>query len=60
MATCQECVDYARKCIQLAELTRDSELRDHLVGPARDWMATKHEDKAPRPKSLTGSTSERE
>jgi hypothetical protein len=48
MATCQECVDYARKCIQLAELTRDSELRDHLVGPARDWMATaKHEDKAP-------------
>jgi hypothetical protein len=40
MATAQECVDYARQCVRLAELTADSELRDHLLTLARDWMAT--------------------
>jgi hypothetical protein len=54
MATGQECVDYARECVRLAELTKDSELRDHLLNLAREWMATAvHEDKAPgEPKSL--------
>ena len=40
MATDQECLDYARQCVRLAELTRDSELRDHLLTLAREWMAT--------------------
>lgn len=40
MATDRECLDYARQCIRLAELTRDSELRDHLLALARAWMAT--------------------
>jgi hypothetical protein len=40
MATAQECMDYARQCVRLAEVTPDSELRDHLLTLARDWMAT--------------------
>jgi hypothetical protein len=40
MATAQECVDYAQQCVRLAEVTGDSELRDHLLTLARDWMAT--------------------
>jgi hypothetical protein len=40
MATAQECMDYARQCVRLAEQTADSELRDHLLTLARDWMAT--------------------
>ena len=52
MATGQECVDYARECIRLAELIKDSELRDHLLNLAREWMATaNHERKVPEPKS---------
>ena len=39
MATAQECMDYARQCVHLAELTGDSELRDHLLTLARNWMA---------------------
>jgi hypothetical protein len=39
MATAQECMDYARQCVRLAELTGDSELRDHLLTLARNWMA---------------------
>lgn len=51
MATDQECVDYARECVRLAELTKDSELRDHLLHLAREWMAAAmHEKKAPEPK----------
>jgi hypothetical protein len=40
MATDQECVDYARECGRLAELTKDCELRTHLLNLAREWMAT--------------------
>jgi hypothetical protein len=40
MATDQECVDYARECIHLAELTKDLQLRDWLLTTAREWMAT--------------------
>ena len=39
MATDNECLDYARECVRLAELTRDSELRDHLLKLGREWMA---------------------
>jgi hypothetical protein len=55
MTTDQECVDYARECVRLAGLTKDDlELRDYLLGLARDWMATAtHEDKTHHPKSLT-------
>ncbi|HEY6994489.1 MAG TPA: hypothetical protein VH397_12315 [Xanthobacteraceae bacterium] len=53
MATDQECMDYARECVRLAELTKDDlELRDHLLSLAREWMATAmHERKVPEPKS---------
>ena len=47
MATDQECVDYARECIRLAELTKDLQLRDWLLTTAREWMATA-ETKRPR------------
>ena len=39
MATDQECVDYVRECIHLAELTKDLQLRDWLLTTAREWMA---------------------
>jgi len=39
MATDQECVDYARECVRLAELTKDLQLRDWLLTTAREWMA---------------------
>jgi hypothetical protein len=59
MTTGQECVDYARECVRLAELTKDSELRDHLLNLAREWMATAvHEDKAPEPKSVPATAAE--
>jgi hypothetical protein len=45
MATDQECMDYARECVRLAELTKDSELRGHLLNLAREWMATVQEPK---------------
>ena len=54
MATANECMDYARDCVRLAELTKDSELRNHLLKLGRQWMAmAMHEDKAPKPQSLT-------
>ena len=47
MTTDQECVNYARECVRLAELTEDLQLRDHLVKIARAWMATaRREDDA--------------
>jgi len=33
--TDQECVDYARECVRLAELTKDLQLRDWLLTTAR-------------------------
>jgi hypothetical protein len=54
MATANECMDYARDCVRLAELTKDSELRNHLLNLGRQWMAmAMDEDKAPKPQSLT-------
>jgi hypothetical protein len=52
--TDNECIQYAHECVRLAGLTKDDlELRDHLLGLARDWMATAmHEDKMHHPKSL--------
>jgi hypothetical protein len=48
----QECMDYARECVRLAGLTKDPELREHLLSLAREWMAmAMHERKAPEPKS---------
>ena len=50
MSTDQECVNYARECVRLAELTEDLQLRDHLVKIARDWLATaRREDDARAP-----------
>ena len=40
MVTDQQCVDYARECVRLAELTKDLQLRDWLLTTAREWMAT--------------------
>ncbi len=40
MSTDQECVNYARECVRLAELTKDLQLRDHLLKIAREWLAT--------------------
>jgi hypothetical protein len=41
MPTDNECVEYARECVRLAQLTKDDlELRDHLLNLAREWMAT--------------------
>ena len=34
MATDQECVDYARECVRLVELTKDLQLRDWLLTTA--------------------------
>jgi hypothetical protein len=45
MATDQECVDYARECVRLAELTKDLQLRDWLLTTAREWMATASKQK---------------
>jgi hypothetical protein len=39
--TDQECLDYARDRVWLAELAKDDrELRDHLLRLAREWMAS--------------------
>ena len=41
----RQCVGYARECVRLAGLSKDTEIRDQLLGMARDWMATAmHED----------------
>ena len=48
MAPDQECVDYARECIHLAELTKDLQLRDLLLTTAREWMATASKTKRSR------------
>ena len=38
MATDNECLDYARECVQLAGIANDPELRQHLIQLAREWM----------------------
>jgi len=38
MATDKECVDNARECVRLAQLTTDQEVRDRLLNIARRWM----------------------
>jgi len=40
MVTDQQCVDYARECVRLAELTKDLQLRDWLLTRAREWIAS--------------------
>jgi hypothetical protein len=52
MTSDKECVDYARECVRLAELTKDAELRDHLLNMARAWMsAAMDHGKPPDPKT---------
>jgi NADH:ubiquinone oxidoreductase subunit D len=52
MPTGQECVNYARECVRFAEMTKDFELRDHLLDLAREWMATANDElRVPEPKS---------
>src|SRR5215813_28281 len=38
IATDQECLDFARECVRLAETTSDQDLQDHLLTLARQWM----------------------
>jgi hypothetical protein len=52
MNTDRKCVDYARDCVRLAQLTEDQQIRDELMNMARDWMAQAiDEDKRPEPKT---------
>jgi hypothetical protein len=52
MAADNECLDYARECVRLAELTDDPELRNQLLQMAREWMAAAmREKKTPQRKS---------
>jgi hypothetical protein len=52
MTSGKECVDYARECVRLAELTKDAELRHHLLNMARAWMSVAIDDgKPPHPKT---------
>ena len=37
MATDQECVDYARECVRLAELTKDLHFGSFSLRPASGW-----------------------
>jgi hypothetical protein len=39
MTADKDCVDYARECIRLATLAKDSDIREHLLQLARDWIA---------------------
>jgi hypothetical protein len=56
MATDNECLDYARECVRLTELTDDPELRNQLLQMAREWMATAmREKKTPKRKSRRGT-----
>jgi len=48
--TDQECVDYARECVRLAEFSDNPELRKILLHMAREWMAVAmHEETPPEP-----------
>jgi hypothetical protein len=52
MVTDQECLDYARDCVRLADFANDRELRNYLLQLAREWMATAmHEENVPERKS---------
>ena len=47
--TDQECIDYARECIRLAQSAANNpELRESLMRMAREWMAAAmHEEPEP-------------
>jgi hypothetical protein len=52
MNTDKKCVDYARDCVRLAQLTEDQLIREELMKMAREWMAEAiHEDERPAPKT---------
>jgi NADH:ubiquinone oxidoreductase subunit D len=52
MAADNECLDYARECVRLAELTDDPELLNQLLQMAHEWVAAAmHEKKTPKRKS---------
>jgi hypothetical protein len=51
--TDKECEHYARECVRLAGQISDLEVREQLLGMAREWMAlAMHEPKPPAPKSV--------
>jgi len=43
MLTAGECLEYARKCARIADLTTDPEIRTQLAQMAREWLATAEE-----------------
>ena len=46
----QECVDFARDCVRLAQSADTPELRERLLQIAREWMAgVMHEETPPEP-----------
>jgi hypothetical protein len=47
--TDEECEDYARECVRLANLTTDPTVREKLMQMAREWMAVAmHEERLGR------------
>jgi hypothetical protein len=49
--TDKECEHYAPECVRLAGQISDLEVREQLLGMAREWMAlAMHEPKPPAPK----------
>ena len=48
--TDQDCVDFARDCVRLAQSADTPELRERLLQIAREWMAgAMHEETPPEP-----------
>ena len=52
MATDKECVDYARECVRLADMTNDPQMRQQLLQLADDWMAIAKNKKGDRASDL--------
>jgi hypothetical protein len=47
MATDNKCVDYARKCVRLAGLTQDPQIRIQLLSMAGEWMTSEMHEQGP-------------
>jgi hypothetical protein len=51
MTSDREMEDFARECVQLANLTADPQMREPLFQMAREWMVVAmHEQKVSEPK----------
>ena len=46
--TDQDCVDFARDCVRLAQSADTPELRERLLQIAREWMAGAMHEETPR------------